>query len=129
MQNHNLSPTLECDGALSDLILQAARQALPPNPEQLICIPPSGVRNGPLLPLLIGLINAAQATARAVGDNVWDDCHPIDANLAHDLARQCRAIADDIEITSQCPDALILQAARQALRSWSLPSATGTELV
>ena len=117
MQNHNLSPALECDGALSDLILQAARQALPPNPQQLIRIPPSGVRNGPLLPLLIGLIDAAQATAKAVGDNAWEDSCPLDQELARDLARQCRAIAADLETASQCPT------------TWSLPSATGKELV
>ena len=119
MENRNLSPTLECDGALSDLILQAARQALPANPQQLIRIPPSGVRNGPLLPLLIGLIDAAQATAKAVGDNAWEDSHPLDHELARDLARQCRAIAADLETASQCHDT----------RGWSLPSATGKELV
>ena len=119
MQNHNLSPALACDGALSDLILQAARQALPANPQQLIRIPASGVRNGPLLPLLIGLIDAAQVTARAIADNALDDCHPLDADLARDLARQCRAIAADLDNATQCPDA----------RGWSLPSATGKELV
>jgi len=121
MQNHNLSPapTLECAGALSDLILQAARQALPANPEQLIRIPAAGPRNRPLLPLLIGLIDAAQATAKAIGDNAWEDSCPLNQQLARDLARQCRAIAADLENASQCPDA----------SRWSLPSCTGKELV
>ena len=119
MKNHKPSPTMECTGALSDLILQAARQALPANPEQLIRIPPAGPRNRPLLPLLIGLIDAAQVTARAIGDNTWDDCHPLDQQLANDLARQCRAIAADLENANQGPDA----------RNWSLPSCTGKELV
>ena len=119
MQSHNLGSTLECAGALSDLILQAARQSLPANPERLITLPASGVRNVPLLPLLIGLIDAAQVTARAIGDNAWDDCHPLDQQLANDLARQCRAIAADLENASQCPDA----------RNWSMPSCTGKEFV
>ena len=119
MQNHNLSPTLECAGALSDLILQAARQALPANPERLIRIPPAGPRNRPLLPLVNGLIDAAQATAKAIGDNAWDDCHPLDQQLARDLARQCRAIAADLENANQGPDA----------RNWSMPSCTGKEFV
>jgi len=119
MQNHNLSPTLECDGALSDLILQAARQALPANPEQIIRIPPSGRRNGPLLPLLIGLIDAAQVTARAVGDNAWEDGHPLDSQLSRDLAAQCRVIAAVLDNARECT----------AAGGWSLPSATGKELI
>ena len=34
----NHTPALECDGALSDLILQAARQAIPSNVERLITL-------------------------------------------------------------------------------------------
>jgi hypothetical protein len=119
MQNQNLSPKLECDGALSDLILQAARQALPKHADSLIQLPDVGARNQPLMPLLVGLLDAAQATARAVGDNAWDDCSPLDRQLAADLAKQCRAIAADLENATQCPDA----------RGWSLPSMTGKELV
>jgi hypothetical protein len=105
MQIHNHTPSLECDGALSDLILQAARAAIPANVERLITLPASGARNQPLLPLLVGLLDAAQATAKAVADNAWDDCLPLDRQLATDLAKQCRAIAADIENASQCPDA------------------------
>lgn len=109
MRNH--TPTMECDGALSDLVLQAARQAIPANWQQLIALPANGAKNQPLLPLLVALIDAAQQTARGVGDNAWDDCLPLDQQLAADLAAQCRAIAADIENAAQAPD-------RQA---WSLP--------
>jgi hypothetical protein len=63
---------LSCPGALSDLILQAARQAQPANPQQLIRLPNCGERNRPLMPLLVGLIDAAKVTASAINDNAWD---------------------------------------------------------
>ena len=105
MQIHNHTPNLECEGALSDLIMQAARAAIPADVDRLITLPDSGRRNQPLLPLLVGLLDAVQATAKAVADNAWDDCLPLDRDLAADLAMQCRAIAADIENASQCPDA------------------------
>ncbi len=117
MRNH--TPTMECESALSDLVLQAARQAIPADYQRLITLPASGAKNQPLLPLLVALIDAAQQTAKAVGDNAWDDCLPLDLQLATDLARQCRAIAADIENAAQSPD-------RQA---WSFPSMTGKELL
>ena len=110
---------IQCNGALSDLILQAARQAIPSNASQLITLPDSGRRNQPLLPLLIGLIDAAQVTAQAIADNAWDESFPLDRDLMHDLAKQARAIAIAIESASDCPDA----------RGWSLPSMSGKELV
>lgn len=119
MQIHNQTPRLECDGALSDLILQAAHAALPKHASSLVLLPDSGPRNQPLLPLLVGLLDAAQATAKAVADNAWDDCLPLDRKLATDLANQARAIAADLENASQWPDA----------RGWSLPSMSGKELV
>ena len=96
---------IECDGALSDLILQAARQAIPADVEQLITLPDSGRRNQPILPLLVGLIDATQQVAQAVADNAWDESIPLDRKLMADLARQSRAIATTIESASDCPDA------------------------
>ncbi|ATS93207.1 hypothetical protein SLBS1_A35 [Synechococcus phage S-LBS1] len=96
---------LECDGALSDLILQAARQAIPCHVDRLITLPDSGRRNNPILPLLVGLLDAAQQVARAVADNAWDESLPLDRELMHDLARQSRGIASAIESASTCPDA------------------------
>jgi hypothetical protein len=98
----NHSP-LECDGALSDLILQAARQAIPSNVEQMITLPDCSVRNQPLMPLLIGLIDATQATAEAVSDNAWDESRPMDRGLMTDLARQARLIASVLESACQLP--------------------------
>jgi hypothetical protein len=80
------TPTpLECPGALSDLILQAARQALPANPQQLIRLPDCGERNRPLMPLLVGLIDAVKVTASAVADNAWDSGQSPPADLIVDL--------------------------------------------
>ncbi len=111
--------TLECQAALSDLILQAARAAIPAHVDRLLTLPDSGQRNQPLLPLLVGLLDAAQATAKAIGDNAWDDCRPLNRKLALDLARQCRAIAADLENATECPDA----------SAFSLPSMSGKEWV
>ena len=96
---------IECDGALSDLILQAARQAIPGHVDRLITLPDSGRRNNPILPLLVGLLDATQQVARAVADNAWDESLPLDRELMTDLARQSRAIAASIESASTCPDA------------------------
>ena len=95
---------IECDGALSDLILQAARQAIPGDVDRLITLPDSGRRNNPILPLLVGLIDATQQVAQAVADNAWDESLPLDRELMSDLARQSRAIATAIETASACPD-------------------------
>ena len=95
---------IECDGALSDLILQAARQAIPGDVNRLITLPDSGRRNNSILPLLVGLIDATQQVAQAVADNAWDESLPLDRELMSDLARQSRAIATAIETASACPD-------------------------
>ena len=100
----NSAARLECDGALSDLILQAARQAIPADVNRLITLPDSGRRNNPILPLLVGLIDATQQVAQAVADNAWDESLPLDRELMSDLARQSRAIATAIETASACPD-------------------------
>ena len=71
-----MSTHLECPGALSDLILQAARQALPKHTDSLLTLPDCGERNRPLMPLLVGLIDAAKVTASAVADNAWEDGQP-----------------------------------------------------
>lgn len=112
-------PALECDAAFSDMVLQAARQALPENADSLGYSSSSGTKNAPLMPLLVALMDATGTVANAVADNAWDDCQPIAAQLADDLARQARRIADDLINATQCPDAA----------GWSLPSMTGKELV
>jgi hypothetical protein len=90
-------PTLECDAALSDLVLQAARQAIPAHVDHLITLPPTSQRNLPLMPLLVALLDAVQTTAAAVADNAHDEASAIDRQLARELAQQARAIASDIE--------------------------------
>jgi hypothetical protein len=119
MQIQNHTPSLECEGALSDLVLQAARAAIPLHVDRLITLPASGARNQPLLPLLVGLLDAAQATAKAVEDNSWDDGLSLDRDLAAGLAKQCRDIAAGIENASGWTGATV----------WPMPSMTEKELV
>ena len=79
------TPPLSCPGALSDLILQAARQALPKHTDSLITLPDCGERNRPLMPLLVGMIDAVKVTATAVADNAWDSGQSPPADLIVDL--------------------------------------------
>ena len=92
-----MSTTLECDGALSDLILQAARAAIPAHVASLLTVPGVGRRNQPRLRLLLGLIDAAEITARAINDNAWDGQRFLDRALVADIARQCQIIATTLE--------------------------------
>ena len=94
------TPPLSCDGALSDLILQAARQALPANPQQLIRLPDCGERNRPLMPLLVGLIDAAKVTASAINDNAWDSGPALPTGLADSLLAELEIVRQ--LITSAC---------------------------
>lgn len=95
---------LQCSGVISDAVLQAARHAMPADPSRWVDLPASGLRNDPLLPLLVGLIDATRCTAAAVADNAWDDCHPIPYELAENLAKRLRSAADDLINAAQCPD-------------------------
>jgi hypothetical protein len=85
-----MSTPLECPGALSDLILQAARQALPAHVDSLIELPNCGERNRPLMPLLVGLIDAVKVTAFAINDNAWDSGQAVPKELAADLLADLR---------------------------------------
>ena len=80
-----MTPTqpLECPGALSDLILQAARQALPAH----FGAPDCGERNAPLVPLLKGLVDAVKATASAISDNAWDSGPALPPGWRDDLTK------------------------------------------
>lgn len=107
---------LECEGAASDAVLQAARVALDNRSGQWCDV---GVRNHPVMPLLVALLEATAVTASAVADNAFEDCVPLPRQLAHDLARDARRIADDLLNAADAPDRA----------NWSLPSMTGKELI
>jgi len=113
---------LQCDAALSNAVLQAARATIAADWHQLnrcwIQLPPISERNRHLIPLLAGLLDATQTVAAAVADNAWDESHPIDKQLARDYAKQARRISNDLINATHCPDA----------RNWSLPSMTKKEL-
>ena len=89
-----MTPTqpLSCDGALSDLILQAARQALPVHVDSLLTLPDVGARNQPLMPLLVGLIDAAKATASAINDNAWDSGPALPTGMADALLAELEIV-------------------------------------
>ena len=76
---------LECAAALSDLVLNAARAAIPAHVDSLMPLPDCGPLNRPLLPLLVALLDAAKVTATAVADNAWDSGQPIPAELRQEL--------------------------------------------
>lgn len=113
-------PTMTCDAAMSDDVLQAARKALEPHlrwPEAQWRNLPEKQR--PLIPLLMALLDSTQAVAKAITDNAFDDSAPLGHSLVDDLAKQARFISDDILGAAQAP----------ANEGWSLPSMTGKELV
>jgi len=76
---------MHCQEYISSAILEAARGAVPADAEQLMLLPDCGPRNKPLMPLLIGLVEAVKVTAEAVADNAWDEDYPVDAGVAAEL--------------------------------------------
>jgi hypothetical protein len=92
--------TIECPGALSDLILHAARQALPKHTDSLITLPDCGERNRPLMPLLVGLIDAAKVTASAINDNAWDAGPALPKDMTDALLTELEIVRQ--LITSAC---------------------------
>jgi hypothetical protein len=93
MQNPTLTP-LECDAALSDLILRAARAAIPAHVDSLMTLPDCGERNRPLTPLLVGVIDAAKVTASAINDNAWDSGPALPADMADALLIEVEIIRE-----------------------------------
>ena len=91
-----MSTPLECPGALSDLILQAARQALPAHVDSLLTLPDVGARNQPLMPLLVGLIDAAKTTASAINDNAWDSGPALPTGMADALLAELEIVRQQI---------------------------------
>jgi hypothetical protein len=80
---------MNCQEVISELILNAARAAVPADAEQLMLLPDCGPRNKRLMPLLIGLVEALKVTAKAVLDNAIDEGCPVDVVLAGKLGEQC----------------------------------------
>jgi hypothetical protein len=76
---------MNCQDVISELILNAARAAVPADAEQLMLLPECGPRNKPLMPLLIGLVEALKVTAAAVADNAMDENCPIESLLVFEL--------------------------------------------
>ena len=76
-------------------------------------------RQRPLVPTLADLLDNAQATAKAIDDNAWDEGIPLNAEQADELLRYCDAIKAAIDNARCAHD----------VNNWSLPSMTNKELV
>jgi hypothetical protein len=100
MQNPTLTP-LECDAALSDLILQAARAAIHAHVDSLLTLPDCGERNRPLMPLLVGLIDAAKTTAGAINDNAWDSGQAVPKDTAAGLLADLRECIQFVKTSTE----------------------------
>ena len=85
---------LQSDYVVPDLVLQAARAAIPANVAELMPLPDCGELNRPLLPLLVALLEAAEITARAIADNAWDGGQP----LCREFAQSLVTYADQIQM-------------------------------
>lgn len=116
-------PTIECDAAMSDAVLQAARAAMPADPAKHFLLPHAirqlPAKQQPLVPLLMALLDAAEAVAKAVDDNAWDDSQPLERSMAEEIANQAYRIGACMSNSTQCAGA----------GAWSLPSMTHKELV
>lgn len=110
-----------CEAAISADVLEAARLAAAAHSARLQ--PPAiqrlSEKQRPLMPLLMALLDSAEAVARAIDDNAWDDGSPVDRAMAEGLANQAYRLGAVIANASSAHDA----------NSWSLPSMTGKELV
>jgi hypothetical protein len=78
---------MHCQEYISAAILDAARAAVPADVERLMLMPDCGPRNRPLMPLLVGLVEALKVTAGAVADNAMDENCPIEVLLVGELNR------------------------------------------
>ena len=98
------TPTrLECAAALSDLVLQAARAAIPAHVDSLMPLPDCGPLNRPLMPLLVALLDAAKVTASAINDNAWDSGQPIPAELTLELVGIAASLQQEIASAAHAP--------------------------
>lgn len=113
MQIHNhitlMLNSLACEAVLSDLVLQAARSAMPKDAGRWFAdtrsFSSAGPRNEPLLPLLVALLDATKTVAAAVADNAWDDCRPVDRDLVRELISLNQSVAADLNNASSAPAA------------------------
>ena len=102
-------PAIACEGALSDQILQSARQLVERSIASDHAYAPGegwgncGVKNPPLLTLIDHMIGACEPIAAAIADNAWDDNLPIPADGAKGLAERLHQMADTITAAASAP--------------------------
>jgi hypothetical protein len=114
---------LECQTAMSDLVLQAARQAMPADPASQFADPTVITRlplkHRPLVPLAMALLDALEAVVKAIDDNAWDSSAPLPRALADGLAAQSYRLGGVISNAASAPPST----------GYGMPSMTGKELV
>ena len=119
--NATAMTTPTCEASISTDVLEAARLVVAAHAD---CWQPAAIRNlsdkqRPLVLLLMALIDSAEAVARAIDDNAWDDGNPIDRVMTEGLASQAYRIGAVITNASGAHDT----------SNWTLPSMSGKELV
>jgi hypothetical protein len=82
-------------------VLQAARKAIPADVDKLITLQDCGQLNRPLMPLLVGLIDAAKTTANAIADNAWDSGSAMPKELAAGLIGDLRIVMQSIQQSTE----------------------------
>ena len=112
--------TLSCDSALSDLVLQAAQQAVDSRLGWAYASNRRFIseRNRPLAILLESLLDSAESVANAINDNAWDESQPVDAGWVRDIQQQLRKLGSVIQASNDPPEAAAL-----------VPSMSGKEMV
>jgi len=128
-----MTATITAEGGLSDAVLQAARAVVERHSARLPVYygrdpwQGCGPKNAPLLTLLDQLVGAIEPLAAAIADNATDDCIPVPLEGAKRLAEDLHQLADRITAAAAAPDPDVAPVRLPA--GWSLPSATGKELV
>lgn len=114
---------IECETGDSHRVLEVARAAMPADAAQRYLrghvVERISLRQRPLIPLLMALLDSAEAVAKAIDDNAWDEGRPVDKSLCEEIANQSYRVG--AAITNACH--------AHDTSNWSLPSMSGKELV
>jgi hypothetical protein len=110
--------------AFPDQLLEAAYSIIPRTASH----PGAGVKNGRQVLILEALLDAAAVVARGIADNAHDDCLPIPADVAHDMAKTTDAITNAITDATR-PEPSGTWGSPVNTQGFSLPSMCGGELI
>lgn len=99
-----MTQRITCDPTLSDLVLNAARAAIPADAAEQFGVSHASLKNDPNLLLLLALLDGSRAVASAVADNAWDDCHPVPVDIVKALQEIATRIGSELDTASKSPD-------------------------